>query len=42
MLPKLVRLLSERDFDWEMDVNNLSIIHDTGAQQVVRLRVPFA
>jgi len=37
-LPEVVRLLSARAFDWEIEVTNLSLIYDTGTIQEVRLR----
>jgi 2'-5' RNA ligase len=37
-LPDIVRLLSPRAFDWKIEVNNLSLIYDTGTAQEVRLR----
>ena len=35
-LPDVARLLSARAFDWEIEVDNLALIHDTGAVQEVR------
>jgi 2'-5' RNA ligase len=40
-LPEVVRLLSERDFDWEIQVNNLSFLYHTGSGQEVRSRFEF-
>jgi 2'-5' RNA ligase len=40
-LPDVVRLLSERDFSWDIDINNLAIIHDSGTEQILRLRFSF-
>ncbi len=37
-LPDIVRMLSVRSFDWEMEVNNLSLICDMGTAQDVRVR----
>jgi 2'-5' RNA ligase len=37
-LPEIVRMLSARAFDWEVEVTNLSLIYDTGTTQEVRLR----
>jgi 2'-5' RNA ligase len=40
-LPEIVRFLSKREFNWEIAVNNLSFIHDTGLQQELRFRFNF-
>lgn len=40
-LAEIVRLLSERDFHWELTVNNLSIIYDTGTEQGLHCRFNF-
>lgn len=37
-LSELVYALSERQFHWEISVNNLSIIYDTGTEQGLRCR----
>jgi len=37
-LPDIVRMLNARAFDWEIKVNNLSLICDTGTAQELRLR----
>ena len=37
-LPHIVRMLSAREFAWEIEVTNLSLIYDTGTSQGVRLR----
>ena len=37
-LPDIVRMLSARALDWEIEVNNLSLIYDTGTDQGVQLR----
>lgn len=37
-LPDVVRLLSPLAFDWEIEVNNLSLIYDMGTTQEVQLR----
>ena len=37
-LPEIVRMLSARAFDWEIEVSNLLLIYDTGTTQEVRLR----
>ena len=37
-LPDVVRMLNARAFDWGFEVNNLSLIYDTGTTQEVRLR----
>ena len=36
-LPDIVRMLSARAFDWEIELNNLSLIYDTGTDQGVQL-----
>ena len=41
-LPEIVRFLSKREFNWEITVNNLSFIHDTGLQQELRFRFNFS
>lgn len=38
---EIVRLLSARSFHWEMTVNNLSMIYDTGTEQGLRCRFNF-
>ena len=40
-LAEIVRLLSRRNFHWEFNVTNLSIIYDTGRQQGIRCRFDF-
>ena len=40
-LPDLIRGLSEHDFNWEITVNNLSFIEDTGKEQKLRFRFGF-
>ena len=40
-LPDIVRLLAPRNFHWEMTVNNLSLIYDTGTEQGLRCRFNF-
>lgn len=40
-LGQIVRLLGERDFSWEISVDNLAFIHNTGAQQVLRWQLPL-
>ncbi|HYE15845.1 MAG TPA: 2'-5' RNA ligase family protein [Pyrinomonadaceae bacterium] len=37
-LAEIVRVLSLRNFHWELTVNNLAIIYDTGREQGVRCR----
>jgi 2'-5' RNA ligase len=37
-LAEIVRLLSGRNFHWEITVNNLAVIYDTGREQGVRCR----
>jgi 2'-5' RNA ligase len=37
-LPDIVRVLSARSFDWEIEVDNLSLICDMGTAQDVRVR----
>ncbi|PYS81764.1 MAG: hypothetical protein DMF67_15505 [Acidobacteria bacterium] len=40
-LAEIVRTLSRRNFHWEITINNLAIIYDTGKQQGVRCRFDF-
>jgi 2'-5' RNA ligase len=40
-LAEVVRFLSRRNFHWEFNVTNVSIIYDTGRQQGVRCRFDF-
>jgi 2'-5' RNA ligase len=40
-LAEIVRILSRRNFHWELTINNLAIIYDTGKQQGVRCRFDF-
>jgi len=40
-LPDVVRHLCERDFAWELPVNNIALIYDTGQEQGVRFRFPL-
>lgn len=40
-LAEIVRILSRRNFHWELTVNNLAIIYDTGKEQGVRCRFNF-
>jgi len=40
-LADIVRLLSPRNFHWEINVNNLAIIYDTGREQGIRCRFNF-
>jgi len=37
-LSEIVRMFSAREFAWEIEVNNLALIYDTGAAQEVQLR----
>ena len=37
-LPSIVRWLNERDFTWEITVNNIAYIQDTGTEQVLKAR----
>ncbi len=37
-LPSIVRWLNERDFTWEITVNNIAFIQDTGTEQVLKAR----
>lgn len=41
-LAEIVRVFSGRQFHWEMSVNNLSLIYDTGTEQGLRCRFNFA
>lgn len=40
-LPQLARLLSNRSFSWDIGVDNLSFIHDTGVDQKLKFRFPL-
>lgn len=40
-LAEIVRVLAARDFHWELEVNNLSLIYDTGSEQGLRCRFNF-
>ena len=40
-LSAIVRAFSERQFHWEINVNNLSMIYDTGTEQGLRCRFNF-
>jgi 2'-5' RNA ligase len=40
-LAAIVRVLSQRNFHWELTVNNLAVIYDTGKEQGVRCRFNF-
>ena len=40
-LADLVRVLSARNFHWEITVHNLAVIYDTGREQGVRCRFNF-
>jgi 2'-5' RNA ligase len=40
-LAEIVRVLSQRNFHWELTVNNLALIYDTGKEQGVRCRFNF-
>jgi 2'-5' RNA ligase len=40
-LAEIVRVLSARNFHWEITVNNLAVIYDTGREQGVRCRYNF-
>jgi hypothetical protein len=37
-LPSIVRWLNDRDFTWEITVNNIAFIQDTGKEQVLKAR----
>ena len=41
-LAAATRYLSERDFHWEVQVTSVALIHDTGEEQVPKLRYEFA
>ena len=41
LLPQIIRLLSERDFHWEVTINNLALIFDTGIRQELKSRFDF-
>ncbi len=40
-LSRLIRATSERNFGWEIRIDNLSLIYDTGSSQELRSRFPF-
>lgn len=40
-LAEIVRALGTRAFHWEVEVNNLSMIYDTGTEQGLRFRFNF-
>jgi len=40
-LSHIVRSLAERDFNWEITVDNVALIYDTGAKQELRSRFDF-
>ena len=40
-LPDIIQLLSKREINWEITVNNLSYIADTGQKQELRWRFNF-
>ena len=37
-LPTIVRWLNEQDFNWEITINNIAYIQDTGTEQVLKAR----
>jgi 2'-5' RNA ligase len=37
-LSQIIPFLAERDFNWEITVNNLAFIHDTGTNQEMKSR----
>jgi 2'-5' RNA ligase len=41
ILPEIMRSLSDRGFAWEIEIDNLAIIHDTGSRQELRCRFDF-
>jgi 2'-5' RNA ligase len=40
-LAEIVRVLSRRNFHWELTINNLALIYDTGREQGIRCRFNF-
>ena len=40
-LSQIVRYLGERDFHWEITVDNVALIYDTGTKQELRSRFDF-
>ena len=40
-LPTIIRSLSKRNFNWEITINNIAFIHDTGTKQELRSRFDF-
>jgi 2'-5' RNA ligase len=41
LLPQVIRLLSERDFAWEIMVDNLSVLDGSNTYHSLRVRFPF-
>jgi len=41
-LSRIVQSLAERDFNWEITVNNVALIYDTGTKQELRSRFAFS
>jgi 2'-5' RNA ligase len=37
-----IRLLDARTYDWDIAIDNLAIVYDTGARQAIRSRYTFA
>lgn len=40
-LPEIIRSLSERNFNWQITINNVAFIHDIGTQQELKFRFDF-
>ena len=38
---ELVRFLLDRDLAWEMRIDNLSLLRDTGTRQILEYRLEF-
>jgi 2'-5' RNA ligase superfamily len=42
MLPAVADFLAGRDLAWDIEVNNLSLLHDTGRRQELAYSIPFS
>jgi len=40
-LPDIIALLSGREFNWNITIDNFSLIYDTGIEQEIKFRVGF-
>lgn len=41
LLPKMIRLLSERSFDWKIQVDNIALISGQSSPHSIKFRVPL-